>query len=79
MNSSGTLVLYTVHSSLGACRVFKKMKMYYIWKVSELLCVNAPDFSSGSILALSAMSLDNLPAISPAAAWYKYPSCFCNS
>lgn len=48
MNSSGRLVLYTVHSSLGACHVFRKMKMYYSWKVSELLYANAPAFSSGT-------------------------------
>lgn len=47
MKSSGRLVLYTVHSSLGACCVFRKMKMYYSWKVSELLHANTPDFSSG--------------------------------
>lgn len=46
MNSSGRLVLYTMHSSFGAYSVFRKMKMNYSCKVSELYA-NAPDFSSG--------------------------------
>lgn len=46
MSSSGRLVVYTVRSSFSTYHVFRKMKMYYSWKLSEL-CANAPDFSSG--------------------------------